>query len=429
MASLLVGENKMTKKISDFGVKFEHKILKNGSPLLLFKREGMPINIRAIFNAGARYDKKQGTAHFLEHMLVSGTEKFPTKNILARHIQQTGGEIRANMSTDLLRLMVEIPEKEDLDVAIEILNECLTKPLFNDSTIETERGAILSEMKTKRSNPKEYVWVVSQRLSMQGTPVANPVLGTEDSVKDINKEDLKSFFSDHITANNVSYIVSGDVDIAELASKLETIDLPQGEQKQKITALPIIRDKAVDIQYYTDTSQLQVVLANRTNIESFKEYCASKILNEILSVGKASRLMTKLRYERGLVYSISGSIHGAGDWRAMRIYFSCDKSNLQIAKDVIFSEFSDMRRNGINGKELEDIKRQITKSFVRTLQTSESWVEFHDNLYLYNPGSTKTIEDYLHTINEITPEDMKGVIEKYLKEENFYTAICGDYSL
>jgi len=55
--------------------------------LLFFytKEKGFPINIQIIFNAGARFGKKPGISHFLEHMLVAGSKKYPTKTLCVFH--------------------------------------------------------------------------------------------------------------------------------------------------------------------------------------------------------------------------------------------------------------------------------------------------------------------------------------------------------
>ena len=67
-------------KLEDFGVERQETILSNGVKLILFNRKGMPVNIRVSFLAGSRFDQigKEGSAHFLEHMLVAGTKNFPT---------------------------------------------------------------------------------------------------------------------------------------------------------------------------------------------------------------------------------------------------------------------------------------------------------------------------------------------------------------
>ena len=152
----------------------------------LIERKGSPIYMRFIFNAGARYDTKYGLAHFVEHMLVAGTEKFPTKDALARYIDATGGSFSASTNSDILYLNIEIAEKGDFDIAIQLIDQIFNHSLFDKQTIEKERGAIITELQKKRSNPESYIWSVFQKISFQNTPAGHPTLGDMDSINSIN---------------------------------------------------------------------------------------------------------------------------------------------------------------------------------------------------------------------------------------------------
>ena len=89
----------MNYLLSDFGVSFEKAKLNNGINVFSFYRKGMPICFRINFFAGSRFDSIPGTVHFLEHVLVAGTEKFPSKDKLAEPLEKIGGNFSA--STDL----------------------------------------------------------------------------------------------------------------------------------------------------------------------------------------------------------------------------------------------------------------------------------------------------------------------------------------
>ena len=417
----------MQKSLEKFGVTVHKKELKNGADLFLFERKGMPIYIRAVFFAGSRFDSIPSTAHFLEHMLLAGTKKFPTKNLVADYIQRVGGDFGASTDNNLLRFNIEIPEADDIDVGIEVMSECLIKSLFDNQSIETEKGTILSELRSKISNPKEYIADVQRRLVLQGTPAARSTLGDETSINSITKNELTNFYKTFINSGRVSFVVSGDITIESLEEKLNSIDLWAGEKFVEGEKLPIIREKIVEVEFYKQIDHLQVGLVCRTDVEDYREYCALRVLNSILAGGRGSRLMTKLRYENGLIYAISSSIFNTIDWGILKINLSCDSGKLEKVKKIIFEEFSKLKQNNISYTELESAKSRISKGSIRYFQTSESWVTFHENDALFSPSNFNTIEDYTGMINKLILEDIKKVIDKYLFEDNFYIAICGNY--
>lgn len=417
----------MQRKLEKFGVTVYKEELKNGANIFLFARKGMPIYLRASFFAGSRFDSVSGTAHFLEHMLLAGTKKFPTKNLIADYIQKIGGDFSASTDNNLLRFNIEIPEAEDIDTGIEVISECLTVPLFNEEAIKTEREAILAELRSKKSNPKEYIAEVQRKVALQGTQTARSTLGNEVSIKSITKNDLLNYKKDFINSGRLSFIASGDISIENLKDKLDSLNLESGEKFAIGEKLPIIREKDAEVEFYKGINHLQVALVCRINLENYVEYCALMLLNNVLAVGRGSRLITKLRYENGLAYTVTSSVFDTIDWGTLRIQLSCDNSNLEKVKSLIFKEFSELRQNNISSVELENIKSKISKGSIRSLQTSEAWVAFHENDTLFLPSDLHTVEDYINTINALTLEDIKKIINKYLLEENFYIAICGDY--
>lgn len=417
------------KLLPKFGVELFQEKLESGTDVFLFKRKGMPLYIRATFFAGSRFDEIMGTAHFLEHMLVAGTEKFPTKNLIADYIQKTGGEFSASTDNNLLRFNIEIPEKEDISAGIKVMSECLTKSLFDTKTIGNERGAILSELNSKKSNPREYVRDVYRAILLQGTDAGRSTLGDEGTIKLITESDLRKFNKDFINLGRVCFVASGDIDINELKRVLESVELPKNERFKVGNPLPIIKNERLFIEKYPGVKQLQVVLSTRTSIESYREYCSIRLLSDVLGGGRGSRLVTKLRYENGLVYTIISNVFNSVDWGVFRVNFSCKDDDFKKATDMINFEFKKIINENIAHEELEDTKARLTKGLTRTLQTSESWVNFHEADCIFNPEEIKTPDDFVETINSLTLDDIKFVASKYLNMDNFYTAICGDYKI
>lgn len=126
----------------------------------------MPVFARATFLSGSRFDHpgKEGTSHFLEHMIVAGTKRFPSKDKLAAYIEQFGGGFSAFTGADSVSVNVAVGDPADLEKAFEVMHEILTESTFESSTVETERGSILRELGDKKSNPSEMVWEVYRKL-------------------------------------------------------------------------------------------------------------------------------------------------------------------------------------------------------------------------------------------------------------------------
>ena len=93
-------------KLSDFGIKRESGILRSGVRLTVFRKPSAPIYTSFAFLSGGRFDTvgKEGLAHFMEHMIVAGTKKFPTKDKLAEYLESYGGAFHASTGNEVMNL-------------------------------------------------------------------------------------------------------------------------------------------------------------------------------------------------------------------------------------------------------------------------------------------------------------------------------------
>lgn len=414
--------------LKDLGAQRKEATLSNGLRVVLFERPDMPVYLRAAFLGGARFDTKgkEGAAHFLEHMLVAGTRKFPSKDKLAAYIEQYGGVFGATTWQDDINVNVGIGEASDIDRAFEILHEILLEPLFDDHALETERGSILSELRDALSNPGRRVFDVAEHIFFQGTPLARPTLGTEESVKAITKEDILATYQERITAQRMLLVVSGGVTLEQVIEKAERVlILPSSERPKLSQALPVIRKKNMEIECFPGKEQVHAIFGFRTvGVQSVDEPVLD-VIAEVLGGGRASVLVKKLRYERGLVYGVSAQQMSFGDAGLWIVKTSATKQKLQEVLDIISGEIQRIVTSGLSPEELQFAKDKIAKSKRMELQSSGSWVGFHAYHQLLSEKPW-TFVDYVRDIQAVTVEDTKRIAQKYFLPDSWYLALCGD---
>lgn len=414
--------------LEDLGTRRREAILSNGARVVVFERSGMPVYMRAAFFGGSRFDAdgKEGTAHFLEHMLTAGTKKFPSKDKLAAYIERYGGIFGATTWLDDINVNVAIGEPNDIDRAFEVLHEMLLESLFDDRAFEAERGSILGELRDAHSNPGRWVFDVATRVCFQGTPLAKSTLGTEGAVYAITKDDILTTYREHIAANRMLLMVSGGVTLEEIVEKANrALSIPVSGQPLLDWELPVARRINTEIEFYSGGEQVHAVLSFRTSGIGSKDNASLDVIAEVLGGGRASTLSRVLRYERGLVYSVSANhleFAGAGMWY---IKTSATKKKLQEVFEVIAKEIQRIMRDGLTSEELQFAKDKIAKSKRMELQSSGSWVGFHTRRQLINPAPW-TFIDYIHEIQAVTVADTKRVAEKYFTPDGWYVALCGD---
>ena len=158
--------------LRDLGIKPEQVTLSNGIQLINFRRIGSPLYIKCLFIAGSRFDHIDGISHFVEHLLVAGTKKFPTKNVLSSYIENHGGFFNAQTGLETLSINISLGDPNDIAIASDILKQIILNPLFNTKTIETERNSILMEIKNTKTNPSKSLYDSFISLAFKKTPLS-----------------------------------------------------------------------------------------------------------------------------------------------------------------------------------------------------------------------------------------------------------------
>lgn len=410
----------------NFGIKFEKTKLKNGSSLFLFKKKGAPLYIRASVNAGTRWNNIPGTAHFVEHMILAGSKKFPTKNLLVEQIESVGGTVSASTYFDNISINVQIAQREDLSIAADILNEILSNSLFDEKVFENEKGAIMSELRSKKANPRSYSADVFTSLIFQQTYMETPTLGNEESIKLIRLEEIKQFYLNYFSATRIAYIACGDIDLDELKTTLDnTIEL-KGKAGNLLPKVPeIILRKRISAEYF-DNNETNLMFGFRVDrAQESEEKVALLLIANMLGVGRVSILTNELRYKRGLVYSTGSSTWFFSGTGFFSIATSSSEKDTQEVIDVICDELNKIYMNGIDEDVFSFVKKKIIKSKFIEMQTASSWVNANeDYLNTLSSSESNTIE-LMNIANSLTLERVDEIYKKYIKPGNSYLAVCG----
>lgn len=418
----------MEHKLSNLGVNLTNTKLSNGVNLFYFERIGMPIAIRVVFFAGSRFDSILGTAHFLEHMMVAGTEKFPSKDLLAIPLEKIGGGFSASVDTDFIRFNVTIPQKEDLEIGLKTLEEMLWHSLFDEKTIENERGSIISEIKEDEADPYYKIDSLYYHMVFKNTVLENEIIGAKETVNKITKKDLLDFKNKYLTAGRMCIIVSGDVG----RENLYLFDKYLSKYKpEKYFELPISakisNDKHIAFAPNDQNSQTYIRFGFRTNstINDDRESICLSMISSILGKGRASRLLKELRYKKGLLYGISAKNYQISDVGHFYISTSVEKEKANEVIGIIVDEIKKLNQSGITIDEFEFIKSAIIKSVPNIFETSWSWINLHEDTLIFEPESLKTVDYYTKIVNSITLDEVNLVVKKYLNKENMYLAVYG----
>ncbi len=101
--------------LKDLNIDYSSRTLSNNIRLDVYTKPNSPVSLRLTLLAGDSFDDdktKKGLAHFVEHILLAGTEKFPSKDKIALHLDRYGGDFSGQTDKERLFIDLRVASKE-----------------------------------------------------------------------------------------------------------------------------------------------------------------------------------------------------------------------------------------------------------------------------------------------------------------------------
>ena len=150
-----------------------------------------------------------GIAHFLEHKLFEQNNKDVATLFAAN-------QARVNASTQNNRTTYMFSCTDNLESNIELLLNFVQNPLFTEKGVEKEKGIITQEIRMYQDDPGTIAYMHLLKNMYENHPVQYDILGTEDSIKDINADILSKAHQTFYNPKNMILFVAGNFIAEEL---------------------------------------------------------------------------------------------------------------------------------------------------------------------------------------------------------------------
>jgi zinc protease len=188
------------------------RTLPNGFRVLVLPRTHAPVVITDLYYPVGSFDEpagKTGLAHFVEHMLFKGTERFP-KGQLDRLAFAAAGQANAETSEDATHYWFAFPS-DWWELALEIEADRMRGAVFDPRDIEAERQVIGEEWARDLDSPFNRLDQTHLALSYLRHPYRNPILGWPEDLAGITGDDLRRFYDRHYRPDGAVLVIVGDV--------------------------------------------------------------------------------------------------------------------------------------------------------------------------------------------------------------------------
>lgn len=168
---------------------------------------------------------REGMAHFLEHMLFLGTEKFPEAGEYQAFINQHGGSHNAYTTYDHTNYFFDV-DADALEAALDRFSQQFVAPLFTAAYVDRERNAVHSEYTSKLKDDSRRFFSVLQAAMDPAHPMAKFSVGNLETLSDKDgksiREDLLAFYNQHYSSHIMRLVVYGKEPLDQLDTWVKT---------------------------------------------------------------------------------------------------------------------------------------------------------------------------------------------------------------
>ncbi len=371
-------------------------------------------NITTFKDNEEKRDIPYGVAHFLEHKLF----EINGKDISEKFSQNSA---RVNAYTTNSRTSYLFSATDNLLTNIKTLCDFVLHPLFTEDGIKKEVGIITQEIKMYEDDPNNQLYMGLLKNMYPNHPVSLDILGTEESINEIDKDILSSAHNSFYNPHQMILFITGKVDVEDTLEFLqhEYPDSCVNNEVVNLTESSLESDKVHNEMVEFDVLQPNALMGIK--LKPFDFYKDNYIKTELtlaifseLLFGKGTKNYQEL-LEKELINDTFGT----------DITLEEDYAFLLIGSNTFeYKEFyktaTDMIRKSIDTKiDEDDFKRilnQITGGFINSLNSIE-YIANQYTKYLFHHTSLFSMLDVARSI---TIKDVENIKEYFKDFDDYY---------
>lgn len=293
---------------------FRRLVLDNGLRVLLMSDAKLnKSSASLVVDVGQIDDPRdiEGLAHFTEHMLFLGTDKYPEEGEYSRFIRSNGGSNNAYTTSDHTNYQFDIRHQALLQ-ALDRFAQFFIAPRFNPEFVGREVSAVHNEAMRHVQNDFRRVWSVLREVYDPSSGESKFSTGNKDTLARANPAAVRAFFERHYSADRMALAITGRASLDELEAMARStfsaiprrgtgptlhapIYLPRKAALRMATVEPVRELRQLQMEFLLPPTR--GLFASRSD----------RLLSELLEYPGAGGLLAQLKAE-GLANSLNTSL-------------------------------------------------------------------------------------------------------------------------
>jgi predicted Zn-dependent peptidase len=327
------------------------------------------VTILAAFDAGARTERadENGMAHFLEHLVFKGGEKYPTYRDVNEAAESIGAVLNAYTSHDLVAFHITARAQRGLEAA-DLLTDFVARPRIDAAELDRERGVVVQEIARSEDQPATLAEHLIDEAVFGDHPLGRPVLGPAEHLREtFTREGILAFRGRRWSPSRGAAFAVGNLEGLGDDGALEELfgRFAPAPEPEPFDAAPRQEPRVLVRERDSNQSHLRMSYRPMIDVSNPKQRAALMVYGTLLGGSMGSRLFDEIREQRGLAYSVSAFPHAYADVPILQLSAGLESGKCMEAYRRMRDIVTELRTDGPNESEVR--RAQAYAAGARTL--------------------------------------------------------------
>jgi len=377
----------------------------------------------SIVRTGSRDEYEQGRtgfAHFFEHMMFRGTERFPS-DVYNRVITTIGADANAYTTDDHTAYHLAMAA-EDLEQVMQLESDRFQNLSYAESAFQTEAGAVYGEYRKSRTEPEFALYEELLAKAFERHPYGHTTMGYESDIKIMPSlfEYSRDFFKRYYRPENTVLFIAGDVQPDAVFALVEKYygGWQRGYVPPQIPVEPAqTAERRVDVRYDGQTLPILLIGYKLPVYDAADRTRVAADLFADLAFGETSEAYGRLVLDEQVVEDLDAGAAYNRDPGLLEIYARVkDPAKIDYVLGVIDETIAQFRAAPPDSSRLSDLQKRLRYGFLMGLQTPDA-VASRVAQFIALSGDLAGLDRLHATYAAITPADVQTAAQLYLNPE------------
>ncbi|MDH5509720.1 MAG: insulinase family protein [Nitrospinota bacterium] len=402
--------------------------LSNGMRVHLLPDRELPlVTVTAMIKVGGIWEPadKIGLAALTGAAMRSGGTRKLSPDELDEALEFSAISVETGIGGDMGSASLSVLTK-DLDRGLAYFADVMMYPRFDQGRFDLAKASMLDGIRRENDDPTSAADRELGKLIYEGSPYGR--VPTLESVSSITRDDCVSFHARYFAPQSVILGVTGDFEEEDMIARLESVFGGWRASAPEYPEVAPVVEKYEGGIYVADKDlpQSAVRMGHLTLTRFDSDYHAVRVMDSILGgSGFASRMVQKVRAEKGLAYSV-WSYSMAGYWEKGQFMAGTETKASTTAEAIglMIGEIETIREELVTPEELNQAKNSIVNSFVFIFDRPSRILSQRMTLDYYG-----LYEGYLETYRDrvmaVTAEDVRRAARQRLRPDGLKIVVVG----